>query len=214
MEDRGALVALPPSMHRGLAPILAGGLALSTPACTLYERAADVKVNDPALVAVEIGRERVLSPGRGAAAGQAADTSVRRRQDGAIEVNHRTIVGRDGSVSGLDSIEQAEEGETLRLPLCYRYHRGACHGVILTPATNVRELREYEEPVRVVGVMELVLAGTAIGFGTLLATRPERQHTSGAGLLITSGAVLAIIGALQTFGASRDVSPASGAGKF
>ncbi len=81
--------------------------------------------------------------------------------------------------------------------MCKRYHRGGCRGVLATPMDNVKVLREYLEPVRVVGLVELALAGVAIGWGVSLAdTSPT---TSGGGLLIGSGVILAIIGAVQTF---------------
>jgi hypothetical protein len=62
---------------------------------------------------------------------------------------------------------------------------------------NVKVLREYLEPVRVVGFVELALAGLAIGWGVSLAT--TSQTTSGGGLLIGSGTIVAIIGAVQAF---------------
>ncbi len=178
--------------------LAASFVALVLGGCTLDEHAVDAVLRDPSRVAVQTRDGRtVLEAGRAPTTATVGKLTASRERDGAIVINGRTTVDRHGAVSALDALEDVSTEDGLRLPVCMRYHRGGCRGVLVTPMDNVKVLREYLEPVRVVGLVELALAGLAIGWGVSLAE--TSQTTSGGGLLIGSGTILAIIGAVQTF---------------
>jgi hypothetical protein len=115
------------------------------------------------------------------------------------------LVGRDGEVSGVQTLDaMGIDGDEVNLPVCWKYHRGGCsHVKLTTPMSNVRLLRERDVPERFVGAAELLYAAGLITAGALL-WRGEGQSTeSGPALLVTSGGVLAVVGAIQTFRPAR-----------
>jgi hypothetical protein len=114
----------------------------------------------------------------------------------------RSVVGRDGEVSGVRTLEDmSRAGDVLHLPVCYRYHRrsGCSVAELATPMDNVRLLREREQPDRAVGAFELVFAAGLVTAGVLGERGETQQSTSGPGILITSGAIVAIVGAIEAF---------------
>jgi hypothetical protein len=196
--------------------LLAAALLHLTAGCMAYEPAAELRVRDPRLVSLETFAGDPLLPRGSRVAGiPGRDVIATRASDGAIEVDGRTIVASDGDVSGVRSLDDLRATNEVDLPVCYAFHRGGCRHVrVNTPTDNVALLRSWERPERFVGVMELLVASGLVGAGYLSRDpSPHAPTTSGEGILITSGAILALVGAFQTFGANRNESVILGAVK-
>ena len=194
-------------MNASWASLFLSLAALGNVSCVMYERAADVRVYDPSRVALDMydGR-RVLAVGAERGHVPRFEMDVTRGKEGTIDVGDRTLVGRDGRVSGLDSLAETTTGSELRLPVCMRYHRGGCRPVeVVTPFDNVRTLKEYESPVRFFGFMELVVAGAMVGGGIFAASNQGHQTTTGGALLIGAGGLLGVVAMVQLLASDRDV---------
>jgi hypothetical protein len=184
-------------------------------ACMPHERAAELALKDPRNAALETRNgERVLARGAARGAIPGSDTDVRRDPDGAIEVDGRTVVGRDGRVYDAGSADRIDRGAELRAPVCFAWRKRGCREItIVTPLENVRSLRAFERPVRFVGIMELLIAGSLLTWGAVTERDPGNQTTSGGAILLTSGTVFAIVGLLQTFGGERNAVTIVGGGR-
>jgi hypothetical protein len=182
-------------------------LLATTSACVAYEPGSEMVVKDPSRVSVEtFGGQPVLAPG--ATTGQlvAENLHARRDDDGAVSVNGTEIVGRDGSVDVRVSLDGIRGGEGYRVPVCYhRTHRSCRRVIMVTPVDNVGRLRTYQEPVRILGVMELLIAGALLGVGGVAEAHPSGQTTTGGGLALAGGGTVALVGLIQLFHGRKDV---------